>query len=291
MEFINTKAEIIHKELNFKLHDTEFFAQSWTPEKVESILLVVHGMGEHSSRYGTHFKDAFNLKNVAVVAFDQFGHGKTKGKRGHTPGYNENLDSIDIMLEKIIEKYGLKIPIFLYGHSMGGNLVANHIIRRQSVVKGAIISSPMLRLAFDPPAWKMKVGGFLRNVYPSFSEKTGLDATAISRDKDEVKKYVKDPLVHDKITINYSLPFFEAGEWAIRNAAILVKKIYIFHGTGDQITDFDGTKEYADIAGENATFKAYEGGYHELHNDLCKDEVLKDMTNWIESFLYDSFRL
>lgn len=291
MEFLNKKPEANYIEFNFNLHDTKFYGQLCQPAKVEAILLVVHGMGEHCGRYGSHFATAFNNKNIAVVGYDQFGHGKTEGKRGHTPGYNANLDTIDKMLEEIKEYFGDKIPVFLYGHSMGGNLVANYVLRRQSDIKGAIISSPMLRLAFSPPAWKMKVGGWLRNIYPTFTEKTGLELEAISRDKEEQKKYANDPLVHDQITINYSLPFFEAGEWAMRNAGILNKKVFIFHGTGDRITDYKATKEYAMAAGDNAKLKLYEGGFHELHNDLCKEEVLKDMTNWVESFLYDDFML
>jgi len=282
--------KIAHKEFNFSIHNTNFFAQSWCPENPEAVLIVVHGMGEHSSRYGTHFAEAFNKKNIAIITFDQFGHGKTEGKRGHTPSYDSNLDSIDEMLSITKEKFG-DIPTFLYGHSMGGNLVANHILRRQSFIKGAIISSPMLRLAFTPPAWKLKVGRLLRNIYPKFTENTGLEVSAISRDEKEVEKYINDPLVHDKITINYSLPFFEAGEWAITNAGILNKKVFIFHGTGDRITDYKASEYYAQNAGKNATLKLYQGGHHELHNDICKDEVLSDVTNWIESFLYTSFRI
>ncbi len=290
MEFLNKKPKANHREYHIDINNTKFYGQLWQPGKVEAVLLVVHGMGEHGGRYGTHFAKAFNDKNIAVVTFDQYGHGKTEGKRGHTPGYDYNLDAIDKMLEEIKEFYG-DIPTFLYGHSMGGNLVANYVLRRQSDIKGAIISSPMLRLAFSPPAWKLKVGGFLRNIYPKFTESTGLEVDAISRDKKEVAKYVKDPLNHDKITINYSLPFFEAGEWAITNSGILNKKIFIFHGTGDRITDYKATKLYAENAGDNAKLKLYEGGYHELHNDICRDEVLKDMTDWIETFLYDSFML
>ena len=284
MKFIDNNSEANYKEFNFQLHNTNFYGQLFQPEKIEAVLLAVHGMGEHSGRYGGHFAKAFNDKNIAVVSYDQFGHGKTEGKRGHTPSYDANLDCIYKMLAEIQGYYGDEISVFLYGHSMGGNLVANYVLRRQSSIKGAIISSPMLRLAFDPPAWKMKVGGWLRNIYPTFTEKTGIELAAITRDKAEQEKYVTDPLIHDKVTINYTLPFFDAGEWAIRNAGILNKKVFIFHGTGDRITDHNASKEYALTADGNATLKLYEGGYHELHNDICKEDVLKDMTNWIESF-------
>lgn len=281
---------INHQTFHFNLENTQFFAQYWQPLKTEAILVLVHGMGEHSSRYAGFFVDSFCKHNIAVVAFDQFGHGKTEGKRGHTPSYQANLDSITKIISLSNEKLG-DLPTFLYGHSMGGNLVANYVLRTHSTIIGAVISSPMLRLAFTPPAWKLKVGQYLRNIYPTFTEKTGLEVSAISKDSAEVKKYENDPLVHDKITINYSLPFFEAGEWAIKNANTINKKVFVFHGSADRITDANASKEFADNCGELATFKLYEDGYHELHNDTCKEEVLLDVINWIESFLYTSFRI
>lgn len=279
MDLSNTT---IHSEFSFMLAETKFYAQYWQAETTEAVILLVHGMGEHSDRYSGFFVDRFLEKNISVVAFDQFGHGRTEGKKGHTPGYDYNLDSIDFMLNKCKELFAGK-PCFLYGHSMGGNLVATHILKRKSEIAGALLSSPMLRLAFTPPSWKLKVGALLRNIYPSFTEATGLNVNDISRDAEEVRKYKEDILVHDKVTINYSIPFFEAGEWALQNAGKLDKKLFIFHGTGDKITDFKATKTYAEKAGSNAKLKLYEGGYHELHNDLCKKEVLEDMTAWIKS--------
>ena len=285
-----TELGVTHDEFNFRFYNENFYGQSWSPKEIEAVIIITHGMGEHCGRYGGHFAEAFLKKNIAVFTIDLFGHGKTTGKRGDTPGFNETLDSLDEMLSITKDKFG-NIPTFLFGHSLGGNLVGNFILRRQSDITAAIMSSPMLRLAFVPPAWKMKVGGLLRNIYPKFTETINLEYSALSRDLKEVEKYKADPLNHNQITINYSLPFFEAGEWAIRNAGILNKPVYIYHGTKDRITDMQGSIDYAEVAGDMATFKLYEGGYHELHNDICKDEVLSDLTNWVESFLYTSFRL
>jgi len=143
----------------------------------------------------------------------------------------------------------------------------------------------MLKLAFDPPAWKLIAGKFMRNIYPAFQESTGLDAQAISRDKKAVEKYINDPLVHDKITVNFSLPFFEAGDYAIDHASELKVPALLIHGTADALTDYKGSQAFANNAGDIVQINLYEDGYHELHNEPNKDEVLQDVINWLNKHI------
>ena len=264
---------------------TKLFGQYWKNNAAKAIVAIVHGMGEHSSRYADFVVPQLINAGFSVIAFDQFGHGQTKGKRGHCPNYDAVLNSVENLLKKSEEFLDADLPVFLYGHSMGGNVVSNFILRRKSKVKGAIISSPMLKLAFDPPAWKLIAGKFMRNIYPAFQESTGLDPQAISRDKKAVEKYINDPLVHDKITVNFSLPFFEAGDYAIDHASELKIPALLIHGTADALTDYKGSQAFANNAGDIVQINLYEGGYHELHNEPNKDEVLQDVVNWLNKHI------
>lgn len=271
-----------NKEFNFNIHSTEFFGQYWQAENTKAVVALVHGMGEHSSRY-KHVANKLTDNDFSVVAFDHFGHGKTEGKRGHNPSFEAVLESISKTIEKAKELFPEK-PVFLYGHSMGGNAVVNYTIRKKHHLKGTIATSPFLKLAFKPPAIKLFVGKMLQNIAPSLTMGNELDVNAISRDKNEVQKYMDDPLIHAKISPNYSIKFIETGEWAIANASKLKTSMFLLHGTDDSIIDYKGTQEFANNA-KNATLKLYEGGYHELHNDLCKEEMLQDVVNWLNSKL------
>ena len=111
-----------------------------------------------------------------------------------------------------------------------------------------------------------------------------LDANDISRDITEVEKYVNDPMVHDKVSPNFSLAFMETGEWAIANAKELQTPTFLLHGTADKIIDYKATEAFAQQT-ENATLKLYKDGYHELHNDLCKEEMIHDIVTWLNSNL------
>ena len=274
-----------HQPFNWTQNSTELFGQYWKIDGAKGIVAIVHGMGEHSSRYADFVVLKLNAAGYSVIAFDQFGHGLTKGKRGHCPNYEAVLDSVENLLKKSDEFLGADLPVFLYGHSMGGNVVSNFIIKRDSKIKGAVISSPMLKLAFYPPAWKMIAGKLMRNIYPAFQEVTGLDATAISRNPRAVEKYINYPLVHDKITVNFSLPFFEAGDYAIEHADKIKVPAVVIHGTADKLTDYKGSEAFAKKAGDKVALKLYKDGYHELHNDTVQNEVLADVITWLNQQL------
>ena len=272
----------MHKEFNFNIFNTEFYGQYWQAKNTKAVVVLVHGMGEHSSRY-IHVANKLTESNFSVVAFDHFGHGKTAGKRGHNPSFEAVLESVTKTIEKAKELFPKK-PIFLYGHSMGGNVVVNYAIRKNHNLKGIIATSPFLKLAFQPPKIKLAVGKILQKIAPSLTMGNELDASHISRDKIEVDKYINDPLVHDKISPNFSLTFIDTGKWAIDNASKLKSPMLLLHGTEDKIIDFKGTQEFANNT-KKATLKLYKGGYHELQNDLCKEEMLQDVVNWLNSQL------
>ena len=268
-----------HKEFSWKQHDTEIYAQSWLLDEPKAVVALVHGMGEHSGRYADFVVPKLNQAGLSVIAFDHFGHGKTPGKRGHCPSYGAVQDSVQQLLEEC-DRLQPGIPKVLYGHSMGGNVVASYLLEHPKSVKAAVLTSPMFKIAFDPPAWKMFAGRIMQNIYPAFQEKTGLDANAISRNEVAVRKYLADPLVHDKVTVNFSLPFFEAGERAIRISHRLEIPTLILHGSGDKITSYDASKEFAYNAGSIVNFKGYNGAFHELHNEPEKDDVLDTICAW-----------
>lgn len=269
-----------HTTFTFNFHKTTFFGQYWQPETVKAIVVLVHGMGEHSGRYH-HVAKKLTDNNYGLIAFDHFGHGKTKGKRGHNPGFEIVLESVSKLIEKAKSVFGNK-PMFLYGHSMGGNTVINYTLRYKHNLKGTIATSPMLKLAFQPPAWKLSIGKIMQKIAPSITLPSELETTHISRIQEEVKKYENDPLVHDKISPNFSLSFFDAADWAIENASSLKSPMLLLHGTDDKIIDYKGTESFANRT-EKATLKIYEGGYHELHNDLCKEEMLQDVVDWLNA--------
>jgi alpha-beta hydrolase superfamily lysophospholipase len=270
-------------EFNFHSHGCEVYGFLSAPQTPKGVVVLVHGLGEHSGRYRENVIPVLLEAGLAVVTYDNIGHGKSSGKRGHCPSFDALLD----ILGRVIDKARLThpdLPVFLYAHSMGGNLALNFVLRRASDIKGIVATSPYLRLAFQPPKWKMALGKWMLNVLPSITLPSGLDPNGISRIPKEVDKYKNDPLVHDKVSPMYSFPIMEAGEWAIKNANRLRVETLLLHGTVDPIIDANGTKEFHENS-KRTTLKLFDGGFHELHYDLCSAQMLSSIQEWIKQRL------
>ncbi len=254
-----------------------------TSDNPRAVVCLVHGMGEHMGRYA-HVADYFNSKCFHVIGFDQRGHGLSQGKRGHTPSYDLLQESVSHLIETASSRYH-GLPVFLYGHSMGGNLVLNYAIRNGKGIKAVIGSSPYLRLSFEPPKWKTGLASLVKNILPGLQQPTGLDTAMLSHDQAVVAAYKADPLVHDKITPSFFLSVHEAGEWAVAHAAELKVPGLIFHGDGDKITSSKATEEFARNSGGKAEAKIFSKLYHETHNEPEKEQVLSYVAGWMEFML------
>ncbi len=272
--------------LNWKSNDgLEIFGQKWESETStpKAVICLVHGFGEHSSRY-EHVAQFFTDNQYAVIAYDHRGHGHSGGRKGHFVSYDEFINDVENLVKQADINFP-NLPKIVYGHSMGGNVVANYGIKKQPKVAGIILSSPFFNTAFQPPAIKIAVGKFMRNLIPTLSLPSGLDVNAISRDKDVVKKYSADPMVFDIISSKMGIELIEFGQEAINDAAQLSLPTLVFHGTADQLTSFEATQQFVAKAGKNITFIPYEGLYHECHNEPEKELVLKNILNWCNNLI------
>ncbi len=271
-----------HFEWTWQQEGEIIYAQGWSPPQTKGVVCIVHGFNEHSTRY-KRAAEELCAAGYAVLTYDEFGHGKTSGKRGHAASYDSFLDSVKTILDEAETRFpGVKK--FLWGHSMGGGIVANYVLRRQPSIAGVIATGPLFKLGFEPPVFKVFLAKIMVNIYPAFTEKAELNSDAISRDKDEVRKYNADPFNHGKITAGTFLGFFQAGKWALAHASELKIPILLMHGTADKLTSSEGSKEFAASAPKAlVTLKLWEGFYHELHNEPEGDrnEVFAYITNWL----------
>jgi len=266
----------------FKSKDgLELFAHSFPSQNPpKAIVYMVHGHGEHIERY-EHLAAALNKADYALVGFDHRGHGQSAGKRGHTPSYETLLDDIDAFLAEMDEYYP-NLPRFLYGHSMGGNLVLNYALRRNPDLKGVISTSPWIKLAFEPPAVQVFLGKMMDKIFPAFIQGSGLETTDLSRDPEVVRAYEEDPLVHDKISARLFVGMYESGLWALEHASEFPLPLYLVHGSADKITSAEASREFAEKAGDKVTLKIWEGFYHETHNEPEQEAVFKSLIEWLD---------
>ena len=257
----------------------QLFVRENTPPQYKGIICIVHGFGEHSGRYA-HVADFFNKNGYAVLAMDNRGHGKSEGKRGHTPSFDSYLDDIETFLMDTKQRLA-NVPLFLYGHSMGGNLTLNYVIRRQpTLLRGLIVTGPWIQLAFEPKPILITMGKIMRSIVPTFTQDSGLNADDISRDKAVVAAYKADPLVHSKITASAGMSMTESATFLNTFSGEMPIPTLILHGTDDKLIAQSASEAFANRV-KNVTYKKYVGLYHEIHNDPEKMDILNDILKWI----------
>jgi acylglycerol lipase len=259
-------------------------SRGWTPEgKPKAVVALVHGHGEHVGRYA-HVAAALTAQGYVLMGFDLRGHGKSGGPRGHTPSYAALMDDIAAFLDQVEERYP-GLPRFLYGHSLGGNLVINYALRRKPDLCGVIATGPWLKLAFEPPAAQVTLGKLMNGIAPGFTQHSNLNTKGLSHDAAVVTAYENDPLVHDKISARLFVEIYNTGLWALEHAAELSLPLLLMHGSADPITSAKASQEFAAKAGEMVTLKIWPDMYHEIHNESAQAEVFKTMLAWLDSHL------
>ncbi len=259
------------------------FEQRWLPEGApRAHVVLLHGFGDHSSRYG-YVAERLNAARIAVHAYDQQGHGRSPGKRAYIARFEALLDDLDDYLEHVRPLLA-EGPWFLMGHSMGGMVLTRYAETRKSTAKGLIFSSPFLGMNADVPPVLLKVATVLSVIAP-WLPVGKVDNTGLSRDLEMVRAADNDPFTfHGKVAARTGAEFHRTIQLADRAYGNIKTPSLVFHGTQDRVVPPSGSQKLFDGLGSaDRTLKFYEGGYHELWNDLCREEVMDDVLEWIGS--------
>jgi acylglycerol lipase len=267
-------------DYNIKLHNGQILRgiiQS-PGEDTRAVIIMVHGIGEHILRYA-YWADLFRKEGIAFTGVDLPGHGRSDGRRGNIKSYGLIEEMINILIDSCRKTFP-GIPVFLYGHSLGGGIVLDYVLRVNPGIAGAIVTSPWLRLAFEPPKVKVMLATAMKHLLPGLVQPSGLNVNHISHDEDVIENYKSDPLIHDKISLSLFNCAMSAAKYSLEHATELRIPTLIIHGSDDLINSHDGSREFAEKSGK-VELRIWEGGYHELHNEPFKEEVFRFILNWI----------
>jgi alpha-beta hydrolase superfamily lysophospholipase len=258
-------------------------ANYWPVDDARAVICIVHGLGEHIGRYD-EVAAFFNTKNFAAVAADRRGHGRSEGKKGHTTHFEAFMEEIATLIEKARELNPGR-PLFLYGHSMGGNLVLNYVLRKRPIIQGVVATGSWVRLEKPPSKLLLGFAKMTNSIFPAFSQSNGLKTSELSSDPEVVAAYEADPLVHDRITVATALSMLDAASWLDQYSGETPVPALIMHGGIDKITDPAGSEYLAKRLKGDVTWKPWGGLKHEIHNEPAKEEVLSFLVKWVEKHI------
>lgn len=275
-----------HQEGSFKgIRDANIYYQYWLPEgEPKAVLLIVHGLAEHSGRY-MNVVNHFVPLGYAVYGIDHIGHGKSDGTRVYVERFEDYTDTLKTYFD-MVRDWQREKPIFLVGHSMGGLIGSVYLLDHQTEFSGAVISAPFLKTSGDISPAMVFVGKVLSLLMPRLGL-TELEADGVCRDPAVVQAYVGDPLVYTgKVTARLGTEIGKAIGRVMAEAAKITLPILILQGSADKLVDPDGARMlYATVSSTDKTIHVYEGCYHEVFNEPERDQVLSDVETWLEDRL------
>ncbi len=170
----------------------------------------------------------------------------------------------------------------MMGQGLGGLIVVRYVQEYPDAVSGVIISSPALRLKHEISPFTANIGDKLSRYLPRFSLTNEIDPVNLTHDKDVVKKYMEDELVHNKVTARFFTECSSAMKTAKEKSETVTLPFLVMHGGADEVVSPDGSKRFFNaIASTDKKLIVYQGMFHEILNEIDRQAVYKDMEKWI----------
>lgn len=283
--------------------------QLWQPDgDCAAIIQVVHGLGEHADRYA-RFAAAAAERGYAVCAHDHRGHGRHAEHPGYfavSKGWDRVVNDVDVVNESVCQMFP-GVPVVLLGHSMGSYIAQNFAMYHGARLAGLILSAstwpPKLKLlpAFviaHIEAWRLGASANSRLLHklgfsdfnkPFSPARTELDW--LTRDKDEVDKYIADPLCGGPYTCGLWRDLFGGllQIYSDKSLRRISSELPILI-TGGELDAVGGDKgmgrlaaHYAQTLHSRLKVRIYPEGRHEMLNEINRDEVTRDWLDWIDA--------
>jgi alpha-beta hydrolase superfamily lysophospholipase len=283
--------EIWRRETQVELSNSgDRYRRSWLPSDQPSrVMVIVHGYAEHTGRYdemAMHFAG----RGFAVHAYDQAGHGRTAGPRGHVDRFDRLVDELAQFVELVrLDHPGL--PLTLVGHSMGGLVVAATAAFRNPEVEHIVLSGALLQLGGDGAGLRQSISLGIARIVALFAPRvalsTGLDLQGLSRDPEVIRRYEQDPFVKDRMSVRFAAGMSSMVS-AVRGATDRIERpIMILHGGADPISPPAGSRYlHAGLEEKIATkseLQIYPELRHEIFQEPEREQVWGDILKWLES--------
>ncbi len=260
----------------------KLFFRQWLPSgKPRSVVLLVHGLAEHSGRY-EHVASHLINQGHAVFGFDFRGHGHSEGKRIYINHFSEFVEDLATVYGQAKASYP-DLPFFLLAHSMGTTVALNFLIDRSPQVSGVILSGTALLAGSDISPMLLSLSGIIGTLLPKLPT-VRLNSRTISRDPAVVQAYHNDPLVYNgKIPARTGAELNRIFGYIQQNLPAITSPLLILHGKDDELANPEGSNIlYKGSASKDKTLKLWDGLYHEILNEQEKAQVLEMISNWIE---------
>lgn len=307
--------EFLTKEYTFPSSSglCDIYAQSAAPidyGQIRGVVQISHGMAEYSNRYA-QFALELCKNGYAVFVSDHIGHGSSVTDESMLGYFGENGEDAFVedmkSLTDIIKSEYNDLPLYLLGHGMGSLIARKYTAKYGYLLDGVIYTgtsgqNPALGVGIQLANTLIKQNGpYYRSelldtiAFGAYNRKTEkrTECDWVSRDTKEVDKFIADDLCGYKYTVSgmkalfLTLKSVSTRRWY--NSVPLSMPILLMSGSMDPIGDYskgvnEVYKTLKKTGHKYVNLKLYEGARHEILNEINRNEVYKDIIDWLNSF-------
>jgi alpha-beta hydrolase superfamily lysophospholipase len=274
---------VLHSEGRFSgSGGVELYAQQWLPDgEPNAVVALVHGVGEHCGRY-PHVVGPLVEAGYAVYSYDHRGHGRSDGPRVHVDRWAEYRSDLAAHLERIAAEHPGR-PVVLYGHSMGSLVALDYLVRGADAVAAAVISGTALHPVGVGSPVQIAMARLLTHVTPRVRVSLGIKPSDLTRDPVEADIHRADPMLTDRATVRWGTESLDTVAAVKPRLSAIEVPLLIVHGEADPLNSVEGARAlYEAASSADKTLRVYAGAKHELHNDLCHEQVARDVVEWLD---------
>lgn len=251
----------------------ELFVRTWQTDGGRFAVLLAHGLGEHTGRYRHVAEHLLAHGAAAVSGPDHFAHGESEGPRGDFEDVEVMVDDLHLVADQL-RSANPGLPLVLVGHSLGGIIATRFAQKYGAELSALVLSAPVI--GGNP--------GFQALLSMDPMPEVPLDPAALSRDPAVGEAYANDPLVHHgAVTRNTLQAIFTSVDRIAADGTLGELPTLWIHGENDPLAPYDVTaKAFETVGGPHLEQKVYPGAMHEIFNETNKDEVLEDVTDFLD---------
>lgn len=252
------------------------------PPGAKAGLIIVHGIAEHAARY-RHAADALAAGGIASFVYDQRGHGTSPGTRTHVADFQNfaaDLESIGADAQKRFPG----LPLFVWGHSMGSVVTALAAIERLRWARGIITTGCALDAMPKLTGITAVILKTAAALAPRARISLGIDATVLTRDVEEQRRHMSDPLVPRTASLGLLYGFALACRTCYAHAGEITLPWLAVHGGADTVCPISGSQGLIGALGSaDKRLVIYPGLLHEVHNEdtAARETFFELLSRWI----------
>lgn len=251
---------------------------------VRGAVVIIHGVRDHAVRYSA-LAESLTAIGCVVYAQDHRGHGNSGGDRQRFESIPQLVEDVRLAVMEA-KKRNPNVPVFLYGHSLGGLTAATYALHHTDEVAGVVLSGALLKLPPFVSGFQTGAARFFGFLIPGLHVQE-IDDQEFVRDSSAKADIANDPLIdHSNLPARSAAAGLNGLDEIQERMDEIFAPLLILHGKEDKSTTPEGSKDlYARAKSIDKTLRLYDNAQHDLVHEPEKHQVIHDVVTWIDAHI------